>query len=141
MYEEANELVAFSSDSAIKKDIEQSEFNDIILKNLSFQFWGVSKKDGVFYANVVVEQISMQSVYAFALKQAQQDGTISEEAWNSAVLNGLKSCTEKFRMQCSVETTLYNNKLCIVMTPELKNCIFGGELDAIRLYRAALSGK
>lgn len=138
-YTAANALV-IKSEENLKAEIEQSKVNDKIFKNLKFEILNVSKQDDVFYVTLIIEQLSLATVYidtvndydAYVKAAKQQGKTYSDSAlkakWDEFFDARLSGSETIASFACEAIVT---NEGKILMTSHLRNALFGGALDAI----------
>lgn len=142
-FEKANSLV-ISGDGKISAEIKKSSVNDIIFKNISYEIWNVTEADGVLCADVIVTQMSLKAAYIDTVKEyslyvedaKKQNKEFTDEAlenkWNEIFYKHVSKVEEKISLRCNVYIKAEENKNPqIIMTADFRNCLFGGELDAI----------
>ena len=145
----ANQLV-FQADSSIQAEIDDIEVNRFIFKNISYDLWGIKKDDdGILYADLVIHQLSLSTAvsrtaveYNDYVSDAFSGGKVFtnealENKWNSLLLKNVKSVDETVSKRCSVPLSVQDDGTIIIhMTAEFRNCLFGGELDAINALKS-----
>lgn len=131
-------------DDGIISDINSCAVNDMIFKKVSYEIWGISKKDGIIYVDTVIEQVSLVSAYAttaeeFARYKADGESTgkeygdsALEKKFDEMLFNNLNSEEVFSSYRCTVPCYIENGVLYIGMTDRFRNALFGGELDAIK---------
>ncbi len=143
-FEKANSYV-ISGEENISAEIEKSSVNDIIFKNVSYEIWNITEVDGLLCADVVVTQISLQTAYIDTVKEysqyvedaKKQNKEFTDEAlenkWNEFFYKHVAKVEDKISLRCHVYIKIEENKTpAIIMTADFRNCLFGGELDAIK---------
>ena len=143
-FETANSFVLAGEENVLA-EIEKSSVNDIIFKDISYDIWGISEKDGFLCADIVVTQISLQSAYIDTVKEysqyvedaKKQNKEFTDEAlenkWNEIFYKHVSKVKDKVSLRCDVYIKIEeNNAPVIIMTLDFRNCLFGGELDAIK---------
>lgn len=145
-YSTANSL-AIQDSTNLQAEITQSKANDKIFKNLKYQILNVYKEDGNFHITLIIEQLSLTSVYtdtisdysAYVESAKNQGKTYSDSAlkakWDEFFENRLSSAQTiaSFPCEAIVLATSEGNK--ILMTSDLRNALFGGALDAININK------
>lgn len=142
-YDKANSMVVLG-DENISAEIEKSNVNDVIFKDISYEIWDITEVDGFLCAEVIITQISLQAAYTDTVKEyaeyveeaKKQNKVFTDEAlenkWNEIFYKHVTKVEEKISLKCDVFILQEKDKdPQIVMTKELRNCLFGGELDAI----------
>ncbi len=142
-YEKANEMVT-QADENIVASIEKSAVNDLIFKDIQYEIWDISFKNGYLVAETVVTQISLKAAYIDAVKEyasyveeaERQNKSFTDQAlkekWDEIFYKYVSSVKEKTVLKCDIYINVEdaeNPKL--LMTADFRNCLFGGELDAI----------
>lgn len=149
-YASANAL-AVQTDEKIASAIEKNEINDYIFQDISYEIWGIEKnrEDGLFYVDLVVRQLSLKKVYENTVEEyndyiihANTDGKIfTDEAleakWNEIFLKHIKQTYDRTSLRCTVPVRIEEASAVILMTAQFRNCLFGGELDAINALKDA----
>lgn len=143
-FEKANSFV-LAGEENISAEIEKSSVNDIIFKDISYDIWNISENDGLLCADIVVTQISLQSAYIDTVKEyalyveeaKAQNKVFTDEAlenkWNEIFYKHVSKAEDKISLRCDVYIKVEENKApAIIMTADFRNCLFGGELDAIK---------
>ena len=143
-YDKANSMVV-SYDETISATIEKSNVNDVIFKDISYEIWNITEEeDGLLCADVVITQISLQAAYTDAVKEYAlyveeanaQNKKFTDEAlegkWNDIFYKYVSAVTEKVSLRCNVYIQTDDETPVILMTADLRNALFGGELDAIK---------
>lgn len=143
-YDSANAMTFdFDTSDGIISDINSCAVNDMIFKKVSYEIWGISKKDGIIYVDIVIEQISLASAYAttakeFADYKAEGEATgkeygssALEKKFDEMLFNNLTNEEFFSSYRCTVPCYIENGTLYIGMTDRFRNALFGGELDAI----------
>ncbi len=138
-YSLANSLVVKGEDS-LKAEIEQSDENDKIFKNLSFEILNVSKTSDGYCVTLIIKQLSLTTVYidtisdytSYVQAAKLQGKTYSDTAlktkWNEFFSKHLSSANTVTSFACEATVTTEGK---ILMTSQLRNALFGGALDAI----------
>lgn len=142
-YEKANSMVVLG-DETISASIESNNVNDVIFKDVTYEIWDITEEEDFLCAEVVITQISLQAAYADTVKEyadyvaeaKKQNRVFTEEAlenkWNDIFYKYVSKVKDKVSLQCTVYILREKDKEpVIVMTKEFRNCLFGGELDAI----------
>lgn len=144
-YDLANSM-AFDADEndKIESEIKQNSVNDFIFEKLSFELWQISRQDEIYYADIIVKQLSLASAYGTTagefniyLREAELSGKsfsqhALDETFDKMLFKNLQNEENYLKLKCSVPCRITDGKLCIGMTAEFRNCLFGGELDAIK---------
>lgn len=145
-YTLANSL-AIKDTQDLQAEITQSKANDKIFKNLKFNILNVYKEDGNYIVTLIIEQLSLTSVYtdtiadysSYVEAAKNQGKTYSDAAlkakWDEFFEARLSSATTVASFHCKaiVAKTEEGNK--ILMTSDLRNALFGGALDAININK------
>lgn len=142
-YDKAN-LMVISGDENISHEIEGTSVNDVIFSDISYEIWDITEEEEYLCAEIVVTQISLHSAYTEMVKEyaayvetvKSQNKVFTDEAledkWNDIFYKYVSKVTDKVSLKCNVYILAEENKNpVIVMTKEFRNCLFGGELDAI----------
>ena len=141
-YTTANSL-ALQDTADLKAEITQSKTNDKIFKNLKYQILNVYKKGEKFYVTLIIEQLSLTSVYtdtiadysAYVESAKSQGKTYSDSAlkakWEEFFENHLSNAQTIASFPCEAIIVNVEEGNKILMTPVLRNALFGGALDAI----------
>ncbi len=148
-YASANALTV-QADETITAAIEKSDINDYIFADISYEIWGIEKgEDGLFYVDLVVRQLSLKKVYESTVREyndyiirANTEGKIFtdealEEKWNEIFLKHVKETHDRTSLRCTVPVRIEETSAVILMTAPFRNCLFGGELDAINALKDA----
>lgn len=147
-YDAANALTA-QADADIAPGIEKSEINDYLFRDITYEIWGIekNKKDGRFYADVVVRQLSLKKVYESTVKDyndyivANAGKNFTDEAleakWNEIFFKYVKQTYDRTSLRCTVPVEIKGDTAVLFMTAQFRNCLFGGELDAINALKDA----
>jgi len=144
-YEKANQLVV-QADENIIFSIEASAVNDLIFKDIKYEIWKIYSKDKYLVAETVVTQISLKSAYIDTVKEyaeyveeaKNQNKIFTEQAlkekWDEIFYKHVASVKEKSVFKCDIYINVEDkNSPQILMTADFRNCLFGGELDAINM--------
>lgn len=148
-YASANALTV-QADETIAAAIEKNDINDYIFADISYEIWGIEKgEDGLFYVDLVVRQLSLKKVYESTVREyndyiirANTEGKIFtdealEEKWNEIFLKHVKQTHDRTSLRCTVPVRIEEASAVILMTAPFRNCLFGGELDAINALKDA----
>ncbi len=144
-YDNANSMV-IQGDEDILPSIEASSVNDLIFEDIKYEVWNISKQDNYLIAETVVTQISLKAAYIDAVKEysryvenAQKENKsftdqALEEKWNEIFYKYVSSVNETAVLKCDIYIDISDeNNPKILMTADFRNCLFGGELDAIKI--------
>ncbi len=141
-YASANAMCVQVSDD-IKAEIDDCDVNDYIFKDISYEIWSMKKDSdsGLVYVDTVIEQMSLVKAYGETIKEYSEylakceaeskeftDRGLENE-WNAIFLKHVKTTDERVSMRCTVIVSPASGH--IYMTADFRNCLFGGELDAI----------
>lgn len=149
-YDSANTLTV-QADEEITAAIEKSQVNDYIFKDITYEIWGIEKNrdDGLFYIDIVVRQLSLKKVYENTVKdyneyiiRANAEGKnftdeVLEEKWNEIFFNQVKQTHDRTSLRCTLPVRIEEGAAVLFMTAQFRNCLFGGELDAINALKDA----
>ncbi len=141
-YASANSMCIQVSDE-IKAEIDDCDVNDYIFKDISYEIWSMKKdsNSGLVSVDMVINQMSLYSAYRETIKEysayiseckaAGKEFTEQglENEWNVIFLKHVKTTQERVSMHCTAIISPTSGT--IYMTADFRNCLFGGELDAI----------
>ena len=144
-YDKAN-LMAVQAQEEIAASIEASPVNDLIFKDIKYEVWSISKKENYLVAETVITQISLKAAYIDAVKEysdyvelaKSQNKSFTdqalEEQWNKIFYKHVADVKETTVLKCDVYIDISDEKNPkILITADFRNCLFGGELDAIKI--------
>lgn len=143
-YDKAN-LMVVKAEEDIAASIEASAVNDLIFKDIEYEVWNIFSEGGYLVAETVITQVSLKAAYIDAVKeysdyvehaQSQNKSFTDqalEEKWNEIFYKHVASAEEKILLKCNIYISVEEGKEPqILMTADFRNCLFGGELDAIK---------
>ena len=145
-YDSANTLTV-QADEEISAAIEKNEINDYIFKDITYEIWGIEKnrEDGLFYVDIVVRQLSLKKVYENTVKDYNEyisnteEKNFNDEAleakWNEIFLKHVKQTHDRTSLRCTLPVRIEEDAAVLLMTAQFRNCLFGGELDAINALK------
>ena len=145
-YDSANTLTV-QADEEISAAIEKNEINDYIFKDITYEIWGIEKnrEDGLFYVDIVVRQLSLKKVYENTVKDYNEyisnteEKNFNDEAleakWNEIFLKYVKQTHDRTSLRCTLPVRIEEDAAVLLMTAQFRNCLFGGELDAINALK------
>lgn len=142
-YEKANAYTVRAEED-IYEDIDDESVNDVIFENISYEIWSIDKEGDFLIAEVVIRQLSIKTAYIDAVKEYAKyvedakagNKVFTDEAledkWNEIFFKHVSKVEETVTMKCDVYIHRGETPE-ILMTSDFRNCLFGGELDAIKM--------
>ncbi len=144
-YASANAMT-FDADEndGIEKDIKENSVNDFIFQKITYEIWGISCENDIYYADLIIKQLSLSSAYGATaeefdayLKEAEQTGKsfsqyAIDDVFDRFFYKNLQNEEKFITLKCTVPCRVTDGSISIGMTSDFRNCLFGGELDAIK---------
>lgn len=143
-FDEANKMTV-QAEEDISADIENVSVNKLIFQNIKYEIWDIYEEGDFLVAETVITQKSLKAAYidtvseyasyvesAKAQNKSFTDSAL-EDKWNEIFYKHVASTKETITLKCEIRLIPYSDGTVeIYMTSQFRNCLFGGELDAIK---------
>ena len=142
-FETANKMTVQVEEN-LSASIEDVSVNKLIFRDIAYDVWDISEKEGVLIAETVITQKSLKaayidtvSEYAKYVEEAKSKNKeftekALEDKWNEIFYKYVADTTETVSIKCEIFIAFNDDgSPYIYMTSDFRNCLFGGELDAI----------
>lgn len=142
-FDEANKMTV-QVEKEIAAHIEDISVNKLIFEDITYEIWDIYEDGEFLVAETVITQKSLKASYTDAVKEyasyvedakvqnKQFTDSALEDKWNEIFYKHVASTKETVSMKCEIKIYVHEDGLTeIHMTSQLRNCLFGGELDAI----------
>ncbi len=142
-FETANQMTVQAEEN-ISAFIKDASVNKLIFKDITYDVWDISEREGVLIAETVITQKSLKAAYIDTVseyakyvedaKEKNKEFTDKalEDKWNEIFYKYVSDTKETVSMKCEIFIAFNDDgSPYIYMTADFRNCLFGGELDAI----------
>lgn len=142
-FETANKMTVQVEEN-LSASIEDVSVNKLIFRDIAYDVWDISEKEGVLIAETVITQKSLKAAYIDTVseytkyveeaksKNKEFTEKALEDKWNEIFYKYVADTTETVSIKCEIFIAFNDDgSPYIYMTSDFRNCLFGGELDAI----------
>ena len=142
-FEKANKMTVQAEEN-ISATIKDASGNKLIFNDITYDVWDISQRDGVLIAETVITQKSLKAAYIDTVseyatyvedaksKNKEFTDKALEDKWNEIFYKHVSDTKETVSMKCEIFIAFNDDgSTYIYMTSDFRNCLFGGELDAI----------
>lgn len=142
-FETANQMTVQAEEN-ISASIKDASVNKLIFKDITYDVWDISEREGVLIAETVITQKSLKAAYIDTVseyakyvedakdKNKEFTDKALEDKWNEIFYKYVSDTKETVSMKCEIFIAFSDDgSPYIYMTADFRNCLFGGELDAI----------
>lgn len=120
-------------EDGVSTEIADTSFNRTLFSDIEVDVWHTDKTE----AELCITQKSMHRVYMLAIDKTAGmvlSTNADKQLWANAVAEALNETKETAVFVVTVPLSYENETVRLKMTNELRNALFGGELDAINAF-------